>query len=126
MGNSEVGHMNIGAGRIVDMGLRKIERSIENKEFSSLPGIMRFSNTIKAAKGNAHLCGVLSDGGVNSHIDNMIETAKILENLGLKIILHLFGDGRDVAPKSIQTYLGYLNSSIVINTTICSLTGRYY
>ena len=55
MGNSEVGHMNIGAGRIVDMDLRKIERSIENKEFSSLPGLMRFANAIKAEKGNDHL-----------------------------------------------------------------------
>ena len=126
MGNSEVGHMNIGAGRIVDMDLRKIERSIENKEFSSLPGLMRFANAIKTAKGNAHLCGILSDGGVHSHVDHMIETAKILENLGLKVILHLFGDGRDVAPKSIQTYLEHLNSSIGINTTIGSLTGRYY
>ena len=126
MGNSEVGHMNIGAGRIVDMDLRKIERSIENKEFASLPGIMRFANAIKTAKGKAHLCGILSDGGVHSHVDHMIETAKILENLGLKVILHLFGDGRDVAPKSIRTYLEHLNSSIGINTTIGSLTGRYY
>ena len=55
MGNSEVGHMNIGAGRIVDMDLRKIERSIENNEFSSLPGITRFANAIKAANGSAHL-----------------------------------------------------------------------
>jgi 2,3-bisphosphoglycerate-independent phosphoglycerate mutase len=87
---------------------------------------MRFANAIKAAKGNAHLCGILSDGGVHSHVDHMIETAKILENLGLKVILHLFGDGRDVAPKSIQTYLEHLNSSVGINTSIGSLTGRYY
>ena len=68
--------MNIGAGRIVDMDLRKIERSIENKEFSSLPGLVRFANAIKAAKGNAHLCGILSDGGVHSHVDHMIENCK--------------------------------------------------
>ena len=126
MGNSEVGHMNIGAGRIVDMDLRKIERSIENNTFSTLPGIIRFADAIKAAKGTAHLCGILSDGGVHSHVDHMIKTAKILESLGLKIILHLFGDGRDVAPKSIQTYLNHLNASIGVNTTIGSLTGRYY
>ena len=53
---------------------------------------MRFANAIKTANGNAHLCGILSDGGVHSHVDHMIETAKILENLGLKVILHLFGD----------------------------------
>ena len=79
MGNSEVGHMNIGAGRIVDMDLRKIERSIENNTFSSLLGIIRFADAIKAAKGTAHLCGILSDGGVHSHVDHMIETTKILE-----------------------------------------------
>lgn len=126
MGNSEVGHMNIGAGRVVNMDLRKIEQSIESNTFSTQPGIIRFANAIKAAKGTAHLCGILSDGGVHSHVDHMIETAKILENLGLKVILHLFGDGRDVAPKSIQTYLEKLNTLIGENITIGSLTGRYY
>jgi 2,3-bisphosphoglycerate-independent phosphoglycerate mutase len=126
MGNSEVGHMNIGAGRVVEMDLRKIEGAIERGEFASLPGIVRFADRVAAGSGVAHLCGVLSDGGVHSHVDHMVETAKALEARGLQVRLHLFGDGRDVAPKSAKTYLAHLQNSIGANTQIVSLTGRYF
>jgi 2,3-bisphosphoglycerate-independent phosphoglycerate mutase len=126
MGNSEVGHMNIGAGRVVEMDLRKIEGAIERGEFAQLPGITRFADAVRMANGAAHLCGVVSDGGVHSHVDHMIETAKALEAHGLSVVLHLFGDGRDVAPKSAEKYLTHLNASIGPNTSIGSLTGRYY
>ena len=68
--------MNIGAGRVVEMDLRKIEGAIERDEFAALPGIVRFADHVAAGSGVAHLCGVLSDGGVHSHVDHMIETAK--------------------------------------------------
>lgn len=126
MGNSEVGHMNIGAGRVVEMDLRKIESAIERDEFDKLPGVTRFASAVKVAGGIAHICGVLSDGGVHSHIDHMIETAKALEAHGLDVVLHLFGDGRDVAPKSAQRYLAHLQASIGANTKVGSLSGRYY
>jgi 2,3-bisphosphoglycerate-independent phosphoglycerate mutase len=126
MGNSEVGHMNIGAGRVVEMDLRKIEGAIERSEFTTLPGIVRFADAVASGSGVAHLCGVLSDGGVHSHIDHMIETARALEARGLQVRLHLFGDGRDVAPKSAMTYLKHLQDNIGPNTTISTLTGRYY
>jgi 2,3-bisphosphoglycerate-independent phosphoglycerate mutase len=126
MGNSEVGHMNIGAGRVVEMDLRKIEGAIERDEFATLPGIVRFAKRVAKGSGVAHLCGVLSDGGVHSHVDHMIETAKALEARGLQVRLHLFGDGRDVAPKSAKKYLIHLERSIGINTQIVSLTGRYF
>ena len=126
MGNSEVGHMNIGAGRVIEMDLRKIEGAIERGEFASLPGIVRFADRVAAGSGVAHLCGVLSDGGVHSHVDHMIETAKALEERGLQVRLHLFGDGRDVAPKSAKTYLAHLQNSIGENTQIVSMTGRYF
>jgi 2,3-bisphosphoglycerate-independent phosphoglycerate mutase len=126
MGNSEVGHMNIGAGRVVEMDLRKIEAAIEADKFASLPGIVRFADRVKAGSGIAHLCGVLSDGGVHSHVDHMIETAKALEARGLQVRLHLFGDGRDVAPKSAKIYLEHLQNSIGSQTRIVSLTGRYF
>lgn len=126
MGNSEVGHMNIGAGRVVEMDLRKIEGAIERGEFASLPGIVRFADQVAAGSGVAHLCGVLSDGGVHSHVDHMIETAKALEARGLQVRLHLFGDGRDVAPKSAKTYLEHLERSVGAKTKIVSLTGRYF
>jgi 2,3-bisphosphoglycerate-independent phosphoglycerate mutase len=126
MGNSEVGHMNIGAGRVVEMGLRKIEGAIERGEFAKLAGITRFADAVLSAGGTAHLCGILSDGGVHSHVDHMIETAKALEVAGLQVRLHLFGDGRDVAPQSAKTYLTYLEGAIGPNTQIVSLIGRYF
>ncbi len=126
MGNSEVGHMNIGAGRVVEMDLRKIEGAIERGEFATLAGITRFGDAVVAGSGVAHLCGVLSDGGVHSHIDHMIETANALEARGLQVRLHLFGDGRDVAPKSALTYLTHLEGAIGPNTSVATLTGRYF
>ena len=123
MGNSEVGHMNIGAGRVVEMDLRKIEGAIERGEFASLPGIVRFADRVEAGSGVAHLCGVLSDGGVHSHVDHMIETAKALEARGLQVRLHLFGDGRDVAPKSAKNIFGAFAKFHWCETTqIVSLT----
>ena len=126
MGNSEVGHMNIGAGRVVEMDLRKIEGAIERGEFASLPGIVRFADQVAAGSGVAHLCGVLSDGGVHSHVDHMIETAKALEARGLQVRLHLFGDGRDVAPKSAKTYLEHLERPVGAKPKVVSLTGRSF
>ncbi|MEM1303176.1 MAG: 2,3-bisphosphoglycerate-independent phosphoglycerate mutase, partial [Pseudomonadota bacterium] len=71
MGNSEVGHINIGAGRVVEMDLRRIDRAIETGEFATLPGVVRFVDALKASGGVAHLLGILSDGGVHSHIAHM-------------------------------------------------------
>ena len=126
MGNSEVGHTNIGAGRVVEMGLRKIEGAIERGELAGLPGIVRFGDAVLAGTGVAHLCGILSDGGVHSHVDHMIQTAKALEARGIQVRLHLFGDGRDVAPKSALSFLTHLTGAIGANTQIASLTGRYF
>ena len=126
MGNSEVGHMNIGAGRVVGMDLGKIEGAIARGEFATLSAITRFADKVLAGSGIAHLCGILSDGGVHSHIDHMIETAKALEARGLQVWLHLFTDGRDVAPKSAEEYLAHLEATIGSNTQIVSLVGRYF
>lgn len=126
MGNSEVGHMNIGAGRVVEMDLRKIEAAIERGEFSSLGGFTRFISAVQASGGRAHLCGVLSDGGVHSHIDHMIETAQLMARSGLEVVLHLFGDGRDVAPKSAMLYLEKLEKTLSDKITIATISGRYF
>lgn len=126
MGNSEVGHMNIGAGRVVEMDLRRIEAAIERGEFAALPAITRFIDALKTSGGVAHLCGVLSDGGVHSHVDHMIETANIIAAAGVPVTLHLFGDGRDVAPKSALKYLSHLEAGLKGNITLATLSGRYY
>ncbi len=126
MGNSEVGHMNIGAGRVVEMGLRRIEAAIENGTYADMDAMQRFVTTMKSSGGTAHLCGLLSDGGVHSHLDHMIATVNILTDAGIPIQLHLFGDGRDVAPKSAQFYLKHMQESIPNSVSIATVTGRYY
>ncbi len=126
MGNSEVGHMNIGAGRVVEMDLRRIDSAIENGTFAALPSVIRFIDTMKASGGVAHLMGVLSDGGVHSHIDHMIATAEALTDAGLTVAIHAFTDGRDVAPKSARTYLEELHDALPRGAFIATVSGRYY
>lgn len=126
MGNSEVGHMNIGAGRVVEMDLRRIEGVIERGEFANQPGIQRFIAKMKASGGTAHLLGVLSDGGVHSHIAHMIATAVALTDQNIPVAIHAFTDGRDVAPKSAQTYLAQLKAALPNGASIATVSGRYY
>ena len=126
MGNSEVGHMNIGAGRVVEMDLRRIDQAIETGAFPTLPGVVRFVDKLKATGGTAHLLGVLSDGGVHSHIAHMIAAAKALTESGLRVALHAFTDGRDVAPVSAKSYLEALRRSLPEGAFIATVSGRYY
>lgn len=126
MGNSEVGHMNIGAGRVVEMDLRRIDRAIETGAFATLPGILRFAEALKASDGTAHLLGVLSDGGVHSHITHMIAAAEALTAQGLRVAIHAFTDGRDVAQVSAKTYLEELRDALPQGAFIATVSGRYY
>lgn len=126
MGNSEVGHMNIGAGRVVEMDLHRIDAAIERGEFASQPGILRFVAAMKKSGGTAHLCGVLSDGGVHSHILHMIAAARALSQAGIPTVIHAFGDGRDVAPKSALQYLDQLEAALPDGVTIGTFSGRYF
>ena len=126
MGNSEVGHTNIGAGRVVEMDLKRIDRAIARGEFGSLPGMVRFVEKMKASGGTAHILGVLSDGGVHAHLDHMTAAAEALTSQGLKVAIHAFTDGRDVAPTSAKTYLEELRTDLPDGATIVTVSGRYY
>lgn len=126
MGNSEVGHMNIGAGRVVEMDLRRIDRAIESGAFPNLPGVLRFVEKMKASGGTAHILGVLSDGGVHSHIAHMIAAARALTNHGIPVAIHAFTDGRDVAPVSARSYLEALRRSLPEGAFVATVSGRYY
>jgi 2,3-bisphosphoglycerate-independent phosphoglycerate mutase len=126
MGNSEVGHLNIGAGRVVEMDLRRIDRAIETGTFAQLPGLVRFIERMKASGGTAHLLGILSDGGVHSHIGHMIATAKALTDAGVPVAIHAFTDGRDVAPISARIYLEALGAALPTGARIVTVSGRYY
>ncbi|MEB8389023.1 2,3-bisphosphoglycerate-independent phosphoglycerate mutase [Rhodobacteraceae bacterium KMM 6894] len=126
MGNSEVGHLTIGAGRIVQMDLRRIDAAIENGTFDQLPGILRFAGKLRLSGGTAHLLGVLSDGGVHSHINHMIAAAKALTFYGIPVAIHAFTDGRDVAQISAKSYLKSLRAALPEGAYIATLSGRYF
>ncbi len=122
MGNSEVGHMCIGSGRILYQNLVKINKAIKDNtlgENEALNGLLKTSKTI-------HLVGLLSDGGVHSHIDHIIALAKIAKNRGKKVCIHALTDGRDVSPTSSLMYLKMLEEILDEDISLASIGGRFY
>lgn len=126
MGNSEVGHTNIGAGRVVAMDLGQIDLAIEDGSFSENAALRDFIAKVKVAKGRAHLMGVLSDGGVHGHLDHLIYAANAIAQAGLPVVIHLMTDGRDVAPGSAGKYLSALIERLPESAIIGTVTGRFY
>jgi len=126
MGNSEVGHTNIGAGRVVAMDLGQIDLSIEDGSFGQTEGIVGFVEAMRASGGMAHLMGLISDGGVHGHLDHIVAAARVLTEAGIPVALHALTDGRDVAPKSALTYLSQLAEALPDGARIATLSGRYF
>ena len=126
MGNSEVGHMNIGAGRVVQMSLGKIDLAIEDGSFAREPALVDFIDKVSGAGGVAHLMGVASDGGVHGHIDHIIAAARAVTDAGLKVCVHAITDGRDVAPKSADLFITDLRSRLPEAAEIVTVIGRYF
>ena len=126
MGNSEVGHTNIGAGRVVAMDLGQIDLAIEDGSFFENQAILEFAAQLKASGGTAHLLGVLSDGGVHGHITHVLAAVKALVDQRVPVVLHAIADGRDVAPQSIETYLDALTAGLPDGARVGTLTGRYF
>lgn len=122
MGNSEVGHMTIGSGRVLYQDLVKIHLAIKN---DTLKDNIILKNTIEKSN-NIHLIGLASDGGVHSHIDHIIALAKIAENKNKKVWLHLITDGRDVAPDCAKIYIEKVINICNENIKIATIGGRYY
>ena len=122
MGNSEVGHMTIGSGRVLYQDLVKIHLAIKN---DTLKDNVIVKNTIEKSN-NIHLIGLASDGGVHSHIDHIIALAKIAENKNKKVWLHLITDGRDVAPDCAKIYIKQVIDICNDNIKITTIGGRYY
>ena len=129
MGNSEVGHLNIGAGRVVYQEFTRIDRAIESGYFFTNPALL---NAIHLARDNnktLHILGLLSDGGVHSHELHFHALLELAARQGLhKVCLHVFVDGRDTAPKSAEIYLRRLSEKIEQTGVghIASMIGRYY
>jgi len=127
MGDSNVGHTNIGAGRIVYQSLVRINRAIRDGSFAANPVLQ---NLWQAARGQAlHLMGLLSDGGVHSHIDHLLELLRLAKEQGLEeVYVHVFLDGRDVPPQSALTYIDTLEKhlSLLGIGRIATVSGRFY
>ena len=126
MGNSEVGHTNIGAGRVVAMDLGQIDLAIEEGSFFENSALQSFVTKMKASGGRAHLLGLMSDGGVHGHLNHIAAAAQALTEAGVPVLLHALTDGRDVAPKSARVQLEALREMMPPEVRIATVTGRYF
>jgi 2,3-bisphosphoglycerate-independent phosphoglycerate mutase len=125
MGNSEVGHMNLGAGRVVMQDLPRIDAAIADGSFAKLPSLKDAIAALKKSGGTAHVMGLVSPGGVHSHQDQMAVLAEVLAEAGLKVAVHAFLDGRDTPPRSALEYLKTFENKAP-RATIVTVSGRYY
>lgn len=129
IGNSEVGHLNIGSGRIIYQSLTRISKSIADGDFFTNPVLVQVMDEVKVSGKALHLLGLLSDGGVHSHITHIIALLKMAKKHGLsKVYVHAFLDGRDVPPQSALTYVEQLEQAMATIGVgkIATVSGRYY
>lgn len=122
MGNSEVGHLNIGAGRVVMQDLPRIDAAIADGSIARMPPLRDFIGKLRASGGTAHLLGLVSPGGVHSHQRHAAALARILMAEGIPVLLHALTDGRDTPPRSAGAALASLPPEAPIGTVI----GRYW
>ena len=126
MGNSEVGHTNIGAGRVVAMDLGQIDLAIEDGSFFDNAALNAFADRLKASGGTAHLMGLASPGGVHSHQDHIVAAARMLTGKGVPVVVHAITDGRDVPPRSAAGQVAQLAADLPDGARIVTVSGRYY
>lgn len=126
MGNSEVGHMNIGAGRVVWMDLPRIDNAIADGSFDAIPALDDFARAMIDKGATAHLMGLMSPGGVHAHQRHIAAAAKALKAKGVPVVLHLFTDGRDTAPKGAEGFLSEFEADLDAAATIATVTGRFF
>ncbi|AZR81237.1 2,3-bisphosphoglycerate-independent phosphoglycerate mutase [Thiomicrospira sp. S5] len=128
MGNSEVGHMNLGAGRVVYQELTRIQKDIDDGRFFQNNALLKAIDSAIDRKRKVHILGLLSDGGVHSHINHIKASVQMAHERGADIYVHVFTDGRDTAPKSAIQYIEELEDFMqeLGGGQIASVTGRYY
>jgi 2,3-bisphosphoglycerate-independent phosphoglycerate mutase len=128
MGNSEVGHMNIGSGRIVAQDLPRIDVAIEEGTLATRPALVALIAKVRAAKGAVHIVGLVSPGGVHSHQSHITALVQALSEAKLPVFVHALLDGRDVPPKSALGFLKTFEESIagLAGVRIATVSGRYY
>ncbi len=128
VGNSEVGHMNLGAGRVVMQELPRIDQAIADGSLAQNPRLLHFIAALKQSGGTCHLLGLLSPGGVHSHQDQIAAIARILSDAGITVAVHALLDGRDTLPKNAPDHLAKFLRDIAPakNATLATVSGRYF
>ncbi|MGY6410998.1 MAG: 2,3-bisphosphoglycerate-independent phosphoglycerate mutase [Alkalilacustris sp.] len=126
MGNSEVGHTNIGAGRVVAMDLGQIDLALEDGSFAANDALRDFIAALKASGGTAHLLGVVSDGGVHGHLAHLLAATRIITQAGVPVAIHALTDGRDVGPTSAPGFVADLAAGLPEGARIATVIGRYW
>src|SRR6267154_3607298 len=128
MGNSEVGHTNIGAGRLVLQDLPRIDDAVKDGSLAQRPALQALIAAAKKATGCVHLMGLMSPGGVHSHQDHMTALARIFAKAGLSVSVHAFLDGRDTPPQSALDFVAAFERSVadLSGVRIATVSGRYY
>ncbi|MCH9020864.1 MAG: 2,3-bisphosphoglycerate-independent phosphoglycerate mutase [Proteobacteria bacterium] len=128
MGNSEVGHMNIGAGRVVMQNLPRIDRAVADGSLAANPTLEAFIDALSESGGACHLMGLMSPGGVHSHQRHIAALARAVAGRGVPVAVHAFLDGRDTPPSSAPDYLDEFKADIagVAGARIVTVSGRYY
>ena len=126
VGNSEVGHMNIGAGRVVQQDLPRLNDATKDGSLTAHPALKDLASNLALTGGSAHVIGLVSPGGVHAHQDHMLAVIRGLADAGVPVVIHGFTDGRDVLPRDAGVSLPDFLSQLPENATLGSLTGRYF
>jgi 2,3-bisphosphoglycerate-independent phosphoglycerate mutase len=128
IGNSEVGHMNLGAGRVVMQDLPRIDRALADGEIATNIALVNLIAKVKATGGACHIVGLVSEGGVHSHQNHIVGLAKALSAAGVPVVIHVLTDGRDVPPQAAEGEITRFLADLgpLSNVTIGTLGGRYY
>jgi 2,3-bisphosphoglycerate-independent phosphoglycerate mutase len=128
IGNSEVGHMNLGAGRVVMQDLPRIDKALADGDFVKNTALVNLIAKVKAKGGTAHILGLVSEGGVHSHQNHVVGLAKTLSEAGVPVVIHVLTDGRDVPPQAAEGEIARFLAGLkpLANVTIGTLGGRYF
>jgi 2,3-bisphosphoglycerate-independent phosphoglycerate mutase len=126
MGNSEVGHLNIGAGRVVMQDLPRITDAVATGAVARAPALTDLVGKLRQSGGTCHLMGLVSPGGVHSHQDHLVALARILADASVPAVIHAFTDGRDTPPRLAEKYLKDLTGALPASVPIATVCGRYY
>jgi 2,3-bisphosphoglycerate-independent phosphoglycerate mutase len=126
MGNSEVGHLNIGAGRVVMQDLPRIGAAIADGSLARLPALTNLIARLRQSGGTCHLVGLLSPGGVHAHQDHAVALAQVLYAAGIPTLVHAFLDGRDTSPRSGGAAVAQLQTALPDGIRVGTVSGRYY